>query len=169
MTTSKSIQMLVGDICRAMCEQPEAIKVTTRDLPRTISLEIHPAACDVSKIIGKQGNNIKAIQIIAEAMGDSLQRRVYVSVIPTGDADGYKKYAPNLGYEAGDEAALLSEVLGVIYHDGVVVKPSALDERSSALIVEGIEHIDGDLEQAIATVFNAIGKNKGHELIVEIE
>ena len=64
---------------------------------------------------------------------------------------------------------MLSEVLGVIYHDGVVVKPSALDERSSALIVEGIEHIDGDLEQAIVTVFNAIGKNKGHELIVEIE
>lgn len=168
MTTTKSIQLLIGDVCRALSEKPEAIKIKTHDLPRTISMEIHPAACDVSKIIGKTGKNIKAIQLLAEYMGESLQRRVFVSVVATGDANGYKRFAANPDYEAGGEASLLAEILGLIYHDGVSVKPSALDERSTVLVVEGVAHMEKELEDAIVTVFNAIGKNKGHELLVEV-
>lgn len=169
MNTSNNIKIIIGDLCKALCEKPDELKINCGETLRTVNIEIEPHAVDVSKVIGKQGANIKAICRLAERMGDSLQKRVQVAVKSDVEGSSYRKYTPRPGYEPGEEAALLSELLALIYHDGVQVAMNHVSDRATALMIKGVEQFDRELEKDLATIFNAIGKNKGHDLIVEFE
>lgn len=169
MTTSKEIKLVIGDLCRALCEKPAELKISAVETARNLSLEIVPSPVDVSKIIGKQGANIKAISRIAEAMTHSIGKRIKIDVSSDTEESGFKPYKFNPKYDAREEAALLSELMACVFHDGVTVKVAPLNTKTTALMISGAEHWENELEKDLATVFNAIGRNKGHDLIVEFE
>jgi predicted RNA-binding protein YlqC (UPF0109 family) len=66
-----------------MVDQPEFVVIRTHVAEDGASLGIDVHACDIGKIIGKQGRNAQSLRIIVSAIGRKLNRR-YVLDIDNG-------------------------------------------------------------------------------------
>lgn len=72
---------LVKVIAKALVDNPEEVVVTEKGEGRNITVELHVAADDMGKVIGKQGRIAKAIRSVVKAASTKDNKRVDVEII----------------------------------------------------------------------------------------
>lgn len=72
---------LVEVIAKALVDNPDEVSVTEKEDGRNIVVELHVAASDMGKVIGKQGRIAKAIRSVVKAASSKENKRVDVEII----------------------------------------------------------------------------------------
>ena len=72
---------LVEVIAKTLVENPDEVVVTEKEDGRNITVELHVAASDMGKVIGKQGRIAKAIRSVVKAASSKDNKRVDVEII----------------------------------------------------------------------------------------
>lgn len=72
---------LVEVIAKALVDDPEEVVVTEKGEGKNITIELHVAADDMGKVIGKQGRIAKAIRSVVKAASTKENKRVDVEII----------------------------------------------------------------------------------------
>ncbi|MDD6628729.1 MAG: KH domain-containing protein [Lachnospiraceae bacterium] len=72
---------LVEVIAKALVENPNEVVVTQKEEGKNITVELHVAASDMGKVIGKQGRIAKAIRSVVKAASSKDNKRVDVEII----------------------------------------------------------------------------------------
>lgn len=72
---------LVEVIAKALVENPDEVVVTEKEEGKHITVELHVAASDMGKVIGKQGRIAKAIRSVVKAASSKDNKRVDVEII----------------------------------------------------------------------------------------
>jgi uncharacterized protein len=75
-----SPDQLLEHLARELVENPDDVRVTRRDDHDELVLELHVAADDVGKVIGKQGNVARALRTVVRAAAVRERRRVHVEI-----------------------------------------------------------------------------------------
>ena len=72
---------LVEIIAKALVEHPDEVLVTQKEEGKHITIELHVAASDMGKVIGKQGRIAKAIRSVVKAASSKDNMRVDVEIM----------------------------------------------------------------------------------------
>lgn len=72
---------LVEFIAKALVDNPDEVRVEQLEDERAITLELHVAADDMGKVIGKQGRIAKAIRTVVNAAATTERKRVFVEIV----------------------------------------------------------------------------------------
>ena len=68
-------------IAKALVENPDEVVVTEKEEGKHITVELHVAASDMGKVIGKQGRIAKAIRSVVKAASSKDNKRVDVEIV----------------------------------------------------------------------------------------
>ena len=71
---------LVEVIAKSLVENPDEVVVTEKEEGRNITVELHVAASDMGKVIGKQGRIAKAIRVIMRAGAARENQKIAVEI-----------------------------------------------------------------------------------------
>ena len=71
---------LVEVIAKALVDNPEEVVVTEKTEGKNVTVELHVAASDMGKVIGKQGRIAKAIRSVVKAASLGDNKRVDVDI-----------------------------------------------------------------------------------------
>lgn len=77
----KELKELVEVIARSLVDYPDEVVVTEKEDGKNITIELHVAASDMGKVIGKQGRIAKAIRSVVKAASSKDNKRVDVEII----------------------------------------------------------------------------------------
>lgn len=72
---------LVEVIAKSLVDNPDEVVVTEKGEGRNITIELHVAAADMGKVIGKQGRIAKAIRSVVKAASSRENKRVDVEIV----------------------------------------------------------------------------------------
>lgn len=72
---------LVEVIAKSLVDYPDEIVVTEKETERAIVIELHVAASDMGKVIGKQGRIAKAIRSVVKAAASKSEKKVVVDIV----------------------------------------------------------------------------------------
>lgn len=72
---------LVEVIAKALVDNPDEVVVTEKEDDKNIVVELHVAASDMGKVIGKQGRIAKAIRSVVKAASSKDNKRVDVEIV----------------------------------------------------------------------------------------
>ena len=72
---------LVEVISKALVDNPDEVVVTEKTEGKNVTVELHVAASDMGKVIGKQGRIAKAIRSVVKAASSKDNKRVDVEII----------------------------------------------------------------------------------------
>lgn len=72
---------LVEVIAKALVDNPDEVVVTEKEDGKNITVELHVAADDMGKVIGKQGRIAKAIRSVVKAASSKDNKKVDVEII----------------------------------------------------------------------------------------
>lgn len=72
---------LVEVIAKALVEHPDEVIVTEKEEGKHLTVELHVAASDMGKVIGKQGRIAKAIRSVVKAASSKDSRKVDVEIV----------------------------------------------------------------------------------------
>ncbi len=72
---------LVEVIAKALVEHPDDVIVTEKEEGKHLTVELHVAASDMGKVIGKQGRIAKAIRSVVKAASSKDNRKVDVEIV----------------------------------------------------------------------------------------
>ena len=72
---------LVEVIAKALVDNPNEVVVTEKENGKNITVELHVAASDMGKVIGKQGRIAKAIRSVVKAASSKDNKRVDVEIV----------------------------------------------------------------------------------------
>ena len=72
---------LVEVIAKALVENPDEVVVTEKEEGKHVIVELHVAASDMGKVIGKQGRIAKAIRSVVKAASSKDNKRVDVEIV----------------------------------------------------------------------------------------
>ena len=72
---------LVEVIAKALVENPDEVVVNEKEEGKHVTIELHVAASDMGKVIGKQGRIAKAIRSVVKAASSKDNKRVDVEII----------------------------------------------------------------------------------------
>ena len=72
---------LVEVIAKALVDNPDEVVVTEKEDGKNITLELHVAADDMGKVIGKQGRIAKAIRSVVKAASSKDNKKVDVEIL----------------------------------------------------------------------------------------
>ena len=72
---------LVVVIAKALVEHPDEVVVTQKEDGKHITIELHVAASDMGKVIGKQGRIAKAIRSVVKAASSKENQKVDVEIV----------------------------------------------------------------------------------------
>ncbi|MDO4302777.1 MAG: KH domain-containing protein [Bacillota bacterium] len=72
---------LVEVIAKALVEHPDEVVVTQKEEGKHITVELHVAASDMGKVIGKQGRIAKAIRSVVKAASSKENQKVDVEIV----------------------------------------------------------------------------------------
>ena len=56
----------LGDLVRALVDEPESVEIETEDLGHTVLLKVHAAPDELGKVIGRQGRTVRALRSLLE-------------------------------------------------------------------------------------------------------
>lgn len=76
-----SMKELVEVIAKALVDHPDEVVVTEKTEGRNIVVELHVAASDMGKVIGKQGRIAKAIRSVVKAASSKENKIVDVEIV----------------------------------------------------------------------------------------
>ena len=72
---------LVEVIAKALVDNPDEVVVNQKEDGRNITIELHVAATDMGKVIGKQGRIAKSIRNVVKAAASKQDKKVLVEII----------------------------------------------------------------------------------------
>ena len=72
---------LVEVIATSLVDYPNAGVVTETEKEKAIVIELHVAASDMGKVIGKQGRIAKAIRSVVKAAASKSEKKVVVDIV----------------------------------------------------------------------------------------
>ena len=72
---------LVEVLAKALVDNPDEVVVTEKVEGKNITVELHVAADDMGKVIGKQGRIAKAIRTVVKAASSKDNTRVDVEIV----------------------------------------------------------------------------------------
>ncbi|MCI9319652.1 MAG: KH domain-containing protein [Lachnospiraceae bacterium] len=72
---------LVEVVAKALVDNPDEVVVTEKNEGRNTVIELHVAASDMGKVIGKQGRIAKAIRSVVKAASSKENKRVDVEIV----------------------------------------------------------------------------------------
>ena len=72
---------LVEVIAKTLVDHPDEVVVTQKEEGKHITIELHVAASDMGKVIGKQGRIAKAIRSVVKAASSKENQRVDVEIV----------------------------------------------------------------------------------------
>ena len=72
---------LVEVVAKALVDHPDEVVVTEKNEGRSTVIELHVAASDMGKVIGKQGRIAKAIRSVVKAASSKDNKRVDVEIV----------------------------------------------------------------------------------------
>ena len=72
---------LVEVVAKALVENPDEVVVTEKVEGKNVYIELHVAASDMGKVIGKQGRIAKAIRTVVKAASFKDNSRVDVEIV----------------------------------------------------------------------------------------
>ncbi len=72
---------LVEVVAKALVDNPDEVVVTEKNEGRNTVIELHVAASDMGKVIGKQGRIAKAIRSVVKAASTRENKRVDVEIV----------------------------------------------------------------------------------------
>ena len=72
---------LVEVIAKALVDNPDEVVVTEKEEGKNVPIELHVAASDMGKVIGKQGRIAKAIRSVVKAASLGDNKKVDVEII----------------------------------------------------------------------------------------
>lgn len=72
---------LVEVVAKALVDNPDEVVVTEKMDGKNTIIELHVAASDMGKVIGKQGRIAKAIRSVVKAASSKDNKRVDVEII----------------------------------------------------------------------------------------
>ena len=72
---------LVEVIAKSLVDHPDEVVVTEKEEGRNITVELHVAASDMGKVIGKQGRIAKAIRTVVKAAGIHEDKKIIVEIV----------------------------------------------------------------------------------------
>ncbi len=72
---------LVEIIAKALVEHPDEVLVTQKEEGKHITIELHVAASDMGKVIGKQGRIARAIRSVVKAASSKENQKVDVEIV----------------------------------------------------------------------------------------
>ena len=72
---------LVEVIAKALVDNPDEVVVTEKGSGKNITVELHVAADDMGKVIGKQGRIAKAIRSVVKAASSKENIEVDVEIV----------------------------------------------------------------------------------------
>jgi len=72
---------LVEVVAKALVDNPDEVVVTEKVEGNNIIVELHVAASDMGKVIGKQGRIAKAIRTVVKAASSKDNTRVDVEIV----------------------------------------------------------------------------------------
>jgi len=72
---------LVEVIAKALVDHPDEVVVTQKEEGKHITIELHVAASDMGKVIGRQGRIAKEIRTLLKAAGLRENLRVSVDIL----------------------------------------------------------------------------------------
>ncbi|MCI8947965.1 MAG: KH domain-containing protein [Lachnospiraceae bacterium] len=75
------MKALVEVIAKALVDHPDEVVVTQKENGKNITVELHVAASDMGKVIGKQGRIAKAIRSVVKAASSKDNKKVDVEII----------------------------------------------------------------------------------------
>ncbi len=71
---------LVEVIAKALVDNPDEVVVKEKSEGKNVTVELHVAASDMGKVIGKQGRIAKAIRSVVKAASVNDNKRVDVDI-----------------------------------------------------------------------------------------
>ena len=72
---------LVEVIAKALVDNPDEVVVTEKTEGKNVIVELHVAASDMGKVIGRQGRIAKAIRSVVKAASSKDNIRVDVKIV----------------------------------------------------------------------------------------
>ena len=72
---------LVEVIAKALVDNPDEVVVTEKTEGKNVTVELHVAASDMGKVIGKQGRIAKAIRTVVKAASSKSSKKVIVDIL----------------------------------------------------------------------------------------
>ena len=72
---------LVEVIAKNLVDHPEEVVVTEKEEGKHVTVELHVAASDMGKVIGKQGRIAKAIRAVVKAALSKDNKKVDVEIV----------------------------------------------------------------------------------------
>lgn len=72
---------LVEVIAKALVDHPDEVVVTEKAEGKNVVIELHVAAADMGKVIGKQGRIAKAIRSVVKAASSKDNKKVEVEIV----------------------------------------------------------------------------------------
>lgn len=72
---------LVEVIAKSLVDSPDEVVVTQKEEGKHITIELHVAASDMGKVIGKQGRIAKAIRSVVKAASAKDNKKVDVEIV----------------------------------------------------------------------------------------
>lgn len=71
---------LIEYVARSLVDEPDAVRVTQRDVGRTTVVELKVAAEDTGKVIGKEGRVAKALRVLLRIAANRQRRRAILEI-----------------------------------------------------------------------------------------
>ena len=71
---------LVEVIAKNLVDHPEEVVVTEKEEGKHVTVELHVAASDMGKVIGKQGRIAKAIRTVVRASASKSDKKILVDI-----------------------------------------------------------------------------------------
>ena len=72
---------LVEVVAKALVDNPDEVVVTEKNEGRNTVIELHVAASDMGKVIGKQGRIAKAIRSVVKAASSKENQKVDLEIV----------------------------------------------------------------------------------------
>ncbi len=76
------MKKLLEHIARALVDNPDQVEVQLLEDERVATLELRVSPDDMGKVIGRQGQIVKAIRTVVNAAAVKENKRVLVEVVP---------------------------------------------------------------------------------------
>ena len=74
------MQELVEFLAKGLVDDPNAVRVERTERDGAVVLELHVAADDVGKVIGRQGRIVRALRTVVRAAGARSNERTLLEI-----------------------------------------------------------------------------------------
>ena len=75
------MKALIEYLVKALVDEPDQVSITEVPGDESTTYEVHVAAADLGKVIGKQGRIANALRTVAKAVAMKEKRKVYLEIV----------------------------------------------------------------------------------------